>query len=370
VTGLLKDLMHDRADHLAPRAIDLEAITRNGERRIRRRRIVGGASALTAAVALTALAPVVFEGGSDGDDRNRIAVSEAASLTWAEGEVIHVGEQAYDIGHDVHAFVATSDGYVVVDPDGAVWSWTGGPAERVGTTRDDGSAVLVSDGGWAGWIGSDSQEYVFLNQSTGTLQRAPVSTRVGESDEDRLLAIDGTTAYVSDQRGVVTIDLDSGEAVVIGPWKPGSEIADVEGGLILHTFRGDDGEDLTVASRELAKKEPTLGVRGGDLSPSGRYVMSENSSTDSDRFTLLQLSDGREVTPAVAREYDFFLGYAWSDDNTYSAFGMGGLGGSNESAVTLDLLTCEVDTRSCRVAEDHPKSFRDFEIPVGMHIGD
>ena len=98
--------------------------------------------------------------------------------------------------------------------------------------------------------------------------------------------------------------------------------------------------------------------------------MSENSATESDTFTLLQLSDGRELTPTIAHDYGFFLGYAWADDNTYTAFGVRGIGGRDESSIDIDLLTCEVDTRSCRVADDGPKDIRNFEIPVGMHIGD
>jgi hypothetical protein len=369
VTGLLKDLMHDRADRLAQPVLDLEAIARDGERRVRRRRVVGGVTGLAGVVALAAMAPLVLDGRNGGNDQDRTAVSEAAELTWAEGDVIHVGSQAHQIGHDVHAFVATDDGYVLMDPDGAVWSWTGGRAERVGAAvknPSSSSALLVADGPWAGWVDSDHTRFVFLDQAAGNFVRAPIS--IGR-DEGRIFAIDGTTAYVSDQRGVVTIDLGSGEAAVIGPRAPGSEIDDVEGGLILHSLSKNDSE-LTVAARDLETDEPALGVRGGDLSPSGRYVMSENSSTQSDTFTLLQLPDGQDLTPPVAQDYDFFLGYAWSDDDTYTAFGMRGVGGSDESAISIDLLTCEVDTRSCQVAGDHPRSFRNFEIPVGMHLGD
>lgn len=369
MTGLLKDLMHDRADRLAPPALDLEAIARDGERRVRRRRVVGGVSALAAVVTLGALAPAVFDGG---DDQDRVAVSEAAPVTWARGQVIHAGERSYAMGHDVHAFVATQDGYVLTDPDGAVWSWTDGSAQRVGSTITDSfgsSAELVSDGVWAGWIGPEADEYVFLNQETGSTRRVPASA--GRLDhplsKPRVFAIDGTTAYVRDMRGMVTIDLTSGDAAVIGPLESGLEIDDVEGGLILHSSTRDD-HDVTVAGRDLEANGPGLGVRGGDLSPGGRYVMSEDSATEGDTFTLLQLPDGQDLTPAVAGDYDFFLGYAWSDDNTYTAFGMRGIG-STESALTIDLLTCEVDTRSCVVSGDHPESIRGFEVPVGMHIG-
>ena len=370
MTGLLKDLMHDRAERMTQPVLDLEAIARDGERRIRRRRVVGGATGIVAVVALGALLPIVID-RDGGDDKDRIAVTESALLTWAAGDVIHAGSQTHEIGHDIHAFVSTADGYVVVDPDGAVWSWTGGAAERAGKALTDSSGssvVLVADGAWAGWVDSDTHEYVFLDQATGTFLRTPAAPGTGRKHL-RLFAIDGTTAYVRDLRGMATIDLVSGTVSVIGPLEVSSEIDDVEGGLILHSLVKNDN-DVTVASRDLGADGPALGVRGGDLSPGGRYVMSENSATESDTFTLLQLADGKELTPAVARDYDFFLGYAWSDDNTYSAFGIQGIGGQHQSDLEIDLLKCRVDTRSCEVADDSPRDISDFEIPVGMHIGD
>jgi hypothetical protein len=374
VTGLLKDLMHDRADRLAQPVLDLEAITRDGERRVRRRRVVGGFSGLAAVVTLAALAPVVLDGRDAGDDKNNVGVSESAAVTWAEGDVIHADSRAYEIGHDIHAFVATGAGYVVVDPDGAVWSWTGGPAERVGTALTDtsgSSAELVADGAWAGWIDASQNTYVFLDQATETIQSRPISEQAGDAADaqPRMFAIDGATAYVRDQRGMVTINLGTEDVAVIGPLIAGSEIDDVEGGLILHSLSNKD-KDVTVASRDLGTDEPALDIRGGDISPGGRYVMSENSATNNDTFTLLQLADGKELTPAIARDYDFFLGYAWADDNTYSAFGLQMNGRQESSDIEVDLLECQVGTRSCEVLGDGPADINDFEIPVGMHIGD
>jgi hypothetical protein len=371
VTGLLKDLMHDRADQLSPPVLDLEAITREGDRRVRRRHLVGGASGLAAVVALAALAPVVLD-GDGGVDKDRTAVSEAAVLTWAEGDAIHADGRTIDIGHDIHAFVATDQGYVLIDPEGAVWSWSGGQAERVGTAITDpssSSVVLMADGPWAGWMDSEKDGFVFLDQATGTVRRTPASPGAGDDGESRLrmFAIDGTTAYVSIAREVVGIDLASGDLAVVGALQAGADIDDVEGGLILHSVSKDDRE-VTVASRDLASDRPALGVMGGDLSPDGSYVMSENSATESDTFTLLRLPGGEELTPAVAKDYDFFLGYAWADQDTYTAFGMRGLGGSDERAVAIDLLVCEVETRACEVADEGPASFRDFQLPVGMHI--
>lgn len=371
MTGLLKDLMQDRANRLDQPVLDFEAITRGGERRVRRRRLVGGATGLAAVVAVAALAPVVFD-GDGGVDNDRTAVSGAAVLTWAEGDVIHADGQTHEMGHDIHAFVATDRGYVLMDPDGGVWSWTGGRAERVGTALTDPSgsyAVLVADGPWAGWMDPDHDEYVFLDQATGTVQRTPASPGGVAKSRLRMFAIDGTTAYVRDADDLVTIDLVSEDVAVIGSLQAGSEIDDVEGGLILHSL-SKDGSEVTVASRDLATDRPALGISGGDISPGGRYVMSENSATENDTFTLLELPDGKELTPAVARDYDFFLGYAWADDNTYTAFGVRGIGGRDESSIDIDLLTCKVDTRSCQVADDAPADVRDFELPIGAHIGD
>ncbi|WP_248581442.1 hypothetical protein [Nocardioides sp. InS609-2] len=55
MTGLLSDLMHDRADTLAAPELDLDALMRDGQRRVVRRRtaFVGGGAAL-AVVAVVA----------------------------------------------------------------------------------------------------------------------------------------------------------------------------------------------------------------------------------------------------------------------------------------------------------------------------
>ena len=53
MTGLLSDVMHERAEGLERTAIDVAGIVREGDRRVRRRRtaVLGGAAALALAVA-------------------------------------------------------------------------------------------------------------------------------------------------------------------------------------------------------------------------------------------------------------------------------------------------------------------------------
>ena len=61
MTGLLNDLMHDRADRLEPPELDLAGIVREGDERVRRRRtaVVGGAPRWPCVAAVVPGAPGV-----------------------------------------------------------------------------------------------------------------------------------------------------------------------------------------------------------------------------------------------------------------------------------------------------------------------
>ena len=68
MTGLLNDLMRDRADHLEAPEVDLAAIARNGERAVRRRRaaVVGGVAAASVVALVSGAALLGTRGGDDG----------------------------------------------------------------------------------------------------------------------------------------------------------------------------------------------------------------------------------------------------------------------------------------------------------------
>jgi hypothetical protein len=375
MTGILKDLMHHRADGLEEFRPDLDAIVAAGDRRVRRRRVVvgsaGAAALLTAAIAV----PVglqLRDGGGDG--RADVTAGETRSLTWADGSTIHVGDETIDVGHEIHAFVATTEGYLIADPAGSVWSWVDGEATKVGELSTDAEVtdpLLVADGARAGWVEADRDRPYFMvldqSESGGGILEVPAQNLDGPGPQ--LWAIDDDVAYARDGSEQVRIDLVNGSRTPLAQDAPRLEVHDVENGLMLVTRPDGDDEEITTLTRDLSLPGTQVGVRRGDLSPSGRHVMSENSAENSDDFTLIELATGEPRNPDAKGDYGFFLGYAWTDDDTYSAFGITGIGeaDSSEESMVIDLLTCHVSTATCEVSDEHPR-WDDFQLPVGQHI--
>jgi hypothetical protein len=375
MTGILKQAMDERADRLGGMPVDLDAITREGDRRVRRRRLGGIAAGAVLAVTLAGVALPQVIGGDTSDDRGDVAVSTAEPLTYADGSVIHHDGTTIDVGHQVWAFVHTSEGFVSADKGGTVWSTTDSGTEQVGEGLDfDSGRVLVADGPRAAWVQKAADgvsELVVVDQadgggtssgsgsgsSSGSTGPVPASRGPGVD------ALDGETVYYRDQRGLVSQDATTGDSRILDPTGR-TVVEDAEGGLLLH--RKEDSQ-RTVASTDIAATGPRVGTDGGDLSPDARFVMSENSATSSDDFTLLEVATGADLAPAQEKDYGFFLGYAWSGDDTYTAFGMQ-VSEGDPVADAIDLLTCSATERTCTVAV-RGLDFADLQFPIGEHVG-
>ena len=367
----IQTLLNDRASTLAPPVLDLEAITRAGDRRVHRRRIAaaGGMAAVVAAAVALPLGLVSADLLGSGDADAGFAGADASVTTWATGSVIHAGDRTIDVGQRVDLFVVVPDGYVFADPDRTVWHWTDGEARRVGELTTDRGRQLVADGPRVAWV--DDGLYTVLDTTDGTFRREGTAevepaTEFGGPAVD---ALDGDALYVRDARGALRFDLSTRALTVIVPAAeiaPAFRFEDAEGGLVLFSNEVDEPQpdEATYASRDVSQPGAPLAVAGGNLSPDGRLVMSENSATESDRFTLIELATGKDLTPAAARDYQFFLGYAWLDSDTYTAFAFKDAADPR----LADLLTCEVGGQ-CTVTSEKPLA-RPFQLPIGSRIGD
>ena len=134
MTETLKTLLDRQASSVAFASPDVDAITRTGGRRIRRRRAMAVLGGMTA-VALVGGAAVVL--GDDGSGRDPVVASgdwAPAAVTWATGSTIHVGDQTIDVGQVVRAYVRTSAGFVVLDDADVVYSVTGDGVTEIGRT--------------------------------------------------------------------------------------------------------------------------------------------------------------------------------------------------------------------------------------------
>lgn len=346
MTEKLKTLLHDRASLPEFAMPDVDLLVRDGSRRARRRGLAvagGGAAAATAAVlvAVTALS-----GGPSGQSGPAVSTDPISVdlPSYAKGSVIHDAEGTVEVGHVVNAFVRTSVGYVVADPDGEVWSVAGGQVSRVGQT-DAEYPHLVSDprGSLAAWVdrSGDQPAFVAFDQSTGESFRNDEATAAGmgeladEEDPAYFYAIDGRTAYWRDHRGAVAVDVDTGEASVIDAGaRNGFDLVGVGSGVIA-TPAGDRGTALSGAGRDLILRN--VYTSEARFSPGARWV-----ALDADEPTVFDARTGERI--AIDLDVWFGTGIEWLDDDTVVM-----LTAAAEEA-PLDLVTCTLPSGSCEVS--------------------
>ena len=190
-------------------------------------------------------------------------VPQPAQVSWATGQVLHVGDRTIDVGVGVKAYVRTSVGFVVADPAGVVHSVVDGKVSDVGRT-DAKHPHLVSDptGTQAGWVELDGDRpgFVVLDQATGDTTRNDDATAPGmglladQRDPAYFYAISGGVTYWRDLRGAVAVDLASGDVRVVDA-RTGERVA-----LDLHYafatgYEWLDGHRLAVLAQE-ARRSP------------------------------------------------------------------------------------------------------------------
>lgn len=369
MTGLLKDLMHDRADNLGAPALEVDAMVRDGNRRVSRRRtmMTGGvaAAAVAAALVLPAVLPERVPQGSD------VAAGPGASASYATGSVVHLGSQSIDVGREIHAFVATTDGIVFTDVDGAVWASNGDEPRQIGTTLAKYER-LVADGEWAAWLdiarpggpafavhSIDRDETRYLDTTTAPdVDNGPLVRAI---DGDILWFDDGgvTKAWHFGTTDAPTAP-ETGDAEV--------EVADVEDGLIAYWSRsatngGEDKSEEFRIGRSLTEGVTLPGYPGNntDLSPDGRWALVE----DSDRGVLYDVATGTEQ-PWDHAGYAYLVGYEWTGPDTFSALGLKNV----DETTPADLLTCTASAGTCVVSTAEAGTTGSLQLPIGEDFTD
>lgn len=351
MTGLLTELMHDRADHLDGPDLDLARITRDGDRRVRRRRtaLVGG---VAAAVAIGVVAVPSLTGDRDGDGTARDLVADGTAaapvpLSWTTGSTLRrSGAPDVDLGVDVRAWVWVGDAIALTDDERRVLIWTDGALEEVGTAArpDPDDAELVADGARVAWVDPD-RRLVLLDTASGeaTAQDVP-----GAGDV-RITALDGDMVYAVGGDGVLAWDTRTGEIEVLDP-SGESIVIDAEDGTLLRALPGrrarveGPGRDLTLTTDSFA-----------NLSPGGAHVVAESN----DEGILLDTSTGERVP--LATGYDWALPFQWLDGDAVAvlAFSFG------EDSEEPFLVRCVVSTGACDEGEPLEPG---FQLPAGLHF--
>lgn len=371
MTGLLKDVMTERADRLESPTIDLEAITRNGNQRVRRNRLaaVAATATLGAVVALGASSLPKLQQADPADDQ--VMRPPVASVSWSHGPVIHSGDHSVDVGREVYAYVKTDIGYVFSDPDGTVWSWVDGELEEVGTVVHSSKNIdhLKSDGTLAGWVESGAAgrpRFAILDQRTGAVIHDDTATEgmdIGSDGRDPayLIAFDDGVAYWRDSRGLVAFDVAAQRARVLGGPSDARQLYDVESGKFVRTNDEDSGP--TVVSTNIDANRPTYPVTRDDLSPGGRYLR-DFADGDGVRIRVVDTQTGRSSTLVWrGTSYQSMIAQ-WIDADSFVVVVDRVADGS-----VLDLLTCDVRSQRCEVTDAAVGSENEVQLPLGGHWG-
>lgn len=367
MTEQLRTLLHDKADGMDFAVPDLDRLTADGDRRIRRRRSAVAGGVLSVALLVGAVAVLGDRGGDDGSATVAHPAPAARPVTWAKGSVIHAGDRTIDVGHEVHAFVETSVGYVVADAAGKMWSVVDGHATEVGTANAKHPRLVADPSGTrTAWVGTgldapgrvEPSGLQVLDQSGGRISIDGQSPAPGEVD-----ALSGTTLYFHDDRGAVARDLVSGQERVVDP-AGGRESPEGQGVVAANgdtlALRTDRGTLLGTSRDHAVLLEQAYGSIGA-FSPDGGYY-----SNDADSPSVWDVRTGKQVALPGMDDYAFATGFDWLDDHTLVLIA------ERAEGDPMVLVTCEVpDGSSChQVATlgglDHP----DYQLPVGQPIGD
>lgn len=355
MTGLLNDVMHERAESLETAPPNVAAIIRAGERRVTRRRTAWVGGGVAAGLAIAAIAPLAL--GGDGPSTRGIAPAASfaeGQVVYSLGSTIHAGPQKIEAERDVFTLATTDRGVVFSDEPGQVWSSTGGAPTRVGQSGGEG-VELVGGDDLAAWLDTSAGTATFtvLDQGSGEIHRLPAQGEPGDGERGATVAvdaIDGDTVYVHDDRGPIAWEPASGETTVLKT-VPGElvDVYDVEDGVFAYDV--SDGRDTGTGMDEEEPQQRVgrsltdgVGVEiwNARISPDGAHLISEVA----DENVIVDTATGRRL-PFDNQGYSFLVGYHWLDDETYAAIAF-----RSNSDPQPELLRCDLQSGDCEVAVD------------------
>lgn len=366
MTGLLTSVLHERADAAPGPDLDLDAILRDGDRRVRRHRVTTGlvAAGVAGVLAASALALTAPSGGrddlvADSPDSPGFADREPA---YAFGSTVHLGARTFDVGRPVASLVQTDDGVVYTTSNGDVRVYDGATSDVVGRAeanrlRADDSGSLVS---WVQRAEDGHPQYVVFD----TARRKEVARiddqAAGASLEPhdwgaQVFAVDDGSVYWRHGPDLVRYDVEAGRESVVHTSTPLADppteggpvvgqIADVASGAVAYTVEGgQDRWGIAVGRRPdpggtvLAEPDSARGV----LSPDARLLAVEQYDT----MAVYATADGADVTPTV-EGYAYVVAYGWTGHDTAAVLA---LRDYTDTRASGDVLSCDVSDDACTV---------------------
>ena len=366
MTGLLTSVLHERADAAPGPDLDLDAIIRDGDRRVRRHRVTNGlvAAGVAGLLAASALALTGATGGqddlvADSPDSPAFADREPA---YAFGSTVHLGARTFDVGQPVASFVQTDDGVVFTTRNGDVRVYDGAGSDVVGRAesnrlRADDSGSLVS---WVQRAEDGHPQYVVFDTARQEEVARIDDQAAGASLEPhdwgaQVFAVDDGSVYWRHGPDLVRYDVQAGRESVVHTSTPLADpatkggpvvgqIVDVADGTVAYTVEGgQDRWGIAVGQR----LDPDGAVRAepdsarGVLSPDARLLAVEQFDTMAIRAT----DDGADRTPTVGG-YAYVVAYGWTGHDTAAVLA---LRDYTDTRATGDVLSCDVSDDACTV---------------------
>ncbi|WP_193605128.1 PQQ-like beta-propeller repeat protein [Nocardioides dongkuii] len=335
MTDLLRTLMRDEAAHLDVPPPPATEILAGGHRRVRRRRVGVGATAL----AVTAVAGLAVGAAVTGDGSDRPADVADPGPTYgvvlADGSRVAVGEGLATVPGTVHDLVFTSEGALVRSNQNDGASDGSGP-EALTLVRPDGSTVDLGTIPEGVGPATDPSESVYaLAEQDGDgfvavlrdvrtgeeVDRVPLPDRPPSYWDVPPLALDDDHVYVGYRKETWAVDRETGEVqqVVGGP----GGIPDVAGGRMATTRDASVAVTDPVTGEELMV-QPIDGFGFSELSPDGTHlaVTTENEETFGESTTLYAVDTGESLDlPALGAGW----GWSWTPQGDALAVGKKGI---------------------------------------------
>jgi hypothetical protein len=365
MTGLLNDVMHDRADSLGAPELDLDTIVAAGDRRIRRGRVVTGlvAAAVAGTVVAGGLAVTSVLGPRDEPVPQAPVIERGPA--YAIDRTVTVGAQSFTVPHRVTSLVQTDDGLLYTSPDGRVWLYDGTGSEHIG--HAEGHRLRTDDTGslaaWTDLAEDGHPQYVVFDTSTRSEVARVDDNAAGPSVEpvDRgaeVFAVDDGSVYWRHDSGLVRYGVESGDETVLSD--AAAQIEDVAGGRVAYIVEesSERGWGIAVDDRIVPDAPPLAETTNGVLSPDGRLLAAEEEDT----MAVYSTEDGEDVTPTVDG-YQYVVGYEWVDDDVAAVLALSALG---DSSVTGAILACDVSDDACtKVSSFEAVDSKRFVLAVG-----
>jgi hypothetical protein len=361
----MKELLNEEVQNLPNDPVPVNAVIKDGRRRLWRYRSLRGIGAFAAVALAAALAVYIVPGGS-GSDPAGSGGFEQRMATYAGGSAIHYGEREIDISpHQVWSFVQTDDGFVFTTENGDVYLANGETVDRIGDGAADSLLVAGDTGSYVAWVDDGAELVVYDTGARREVTRTSADDKPSDGvyfddDPPHVVALDGDTAYWRTGDGVVAWDVSTQSSEVLVAHENQFFVHDVVDGRIaqIWTPGAERPRDLVVSADPNATNPRFPMEENSNLSPSARYLAAgDRFDTDNGIFELTSRDD---VTPAV-RGYASVMFAQWIDDDHFVARAVSAEGKQ------VDVLTCSIADGRCVPAATSVGAVTEVEFPTGEH---